>query len=745
MNLDPALQTFFAESADLLDRMEEALLRLEEEAGNAELVNDVFRAAHTIKGTAGIFGFDEIVHFTHQLESLLDRIRDGEVAVTAERVALLLACGDHVRAIIEPVANGAGLSPELRTVGEALYARLGVELGRGEARETVTPAAVPVAGAMPAASVAGEAVAMAEHWHLSLRFGPEVLRNGMDPLAFLRYLTTLGDILHVEVVADALPEPARMDPEACYFGYEVAFRSTAAKAEIENVFEFVRDDLQLRMVPPGSKISEYVKLIQELPGEPMQIGEMLVRCGALTAQELAQGLARQADVDAEQQAAPEQHVRPIGEILVKQGAVESTVVSAALEKQQTVRDTKAQEGRFIRVEAEKIDQLINLVGELVIAGAGTQLLAMQAHDAAITESAANLLRLVESVRNTALGLRMVPIGATFQRFQRVVRDVSRELGKDIELVINGADTELDKSVVEKIGDPLMHLVRNAMDHGIEKPEVRVANGKPARAQVMLDAYHDSGSIVIEVSDDGAGLNRERILARAMERGLVAEAHALSEKEIYNLIFAAGFSTAEAVSNLSGRGVGMDVVRRNIEALRGTVELKSEPGNGTLVRIRLPLTLAIIDGFLIGVGAARYVIPVDMVVECVELTAENARSARSRGYTDLRGTALPCVWLRDVLDIGGARARRENIVVVQFGEGKAGLVVDDLLGESQTVIKPLGHLFGHLEGISGSTILGSGEVALIVDVVALIKRIMARTELEQMRYAPPPALSQPTLN
>jgi two-component system chemotaxis sensor kinase CheA len=378
---------------------------------------------------------------------------------------------------------------------------------------------------------------------------------------------------------------------------------------------------------------------------------------------------------------------------------------------------------LIRVEADKLDQLINLVGELVIAGSGTQLLAQRAGLPTLVESSAHMSRLVEEVRDTALGLRMVQIGATFQRFQRVVRDVSLELSKDIELVISGGDTELDKSVVERIGDPLMHLVRNAMDHGIEPPEARTASGKPAKAQVRLNAFHDSGSIVIEISDDGRGLNREKIVRKARERGLVAEGAALSEQEIFRLIFEPGFSTADQVSNLSGRGVGMDVVKRSIEALRGTVELHSRPAIGTTVRIRLPLTLAIIDGFLVGVGPAQYVIPLDMVLECLELPAGERQAARERGYFSLRDNVLPLLWVSDLFQLPeAAKQGRENIVVVRFGGRTAGLVVDRLMGEFQTVIKPLGRLFGNLRGISGFTILGSGDVALILDVPSLIQKV-----------------------
>jgi two-component system chemotaxis sensor kinase CheA len=446
---------------------------------------------------------------------------------------------------------------------------------------------------------------------------------------------------------------------------------------------------------------------------------MLLRCGTLTESELNAALRLQhGDGDAVE--------RPLGEVLVAAQLVQPPVMEAALDKQRQVKEHKNSEASLIRVDADKLDQLINLVGELIIAGASTNLIAQRAGEADLLEATATLSRLVEEVRDSALTLRMVQIGATFNRFQRVVRDVSKELGKDIELVISGAETELDKTVVEKIGDPLTHLVRNSMDHGIESAELRVARGKPARGTLKLNAYHDAGSIVIEVSDDGGGLNKERILNKAIERGLVSDGENLSDREIYNLIFEPGFSTAETVSNLSGRGVGMDVVKRNITALRGTVTLDSEIEKGTTVRIRLPLTLAIIDGFLVGVGNAVYVVPLDMVVECIERAAWENAGGDGR-YLNLRGEVLPYLRLREHFEVEGEPARRENVVVVRYGEHKVGLVVDRLLGEFQTVIKPLGKVFHQVSGIGGFTILGSGEVALILDVPGLMGQVVTEKE------------------
>ncbi len=719
MNLDDALQTFFVESRELLDSMEDALLRIEQSPDDADTINAIFRVAHTIKGSAGLFGLDDIVSFTHVAESVLDKVRNGELRVNADMAAALLASGDHIRALVDAVASGSELSPMLRQQGVELINRLNAWLGI-EAAEGDKEGKVPAEYELPHTAKGGGEVET-DLWHISLRFGRDVLRNGMDPLSFIRYLSTMGDIEQVFTLLNQIPSAGEMDPESCYLGFEISFKSNASKSDIENVFEFVREDSVIRILPPRSKIDEYLHVIADLPMTDMRVGEILIRCGTLTEAELANALRLQQEA-----ASTKEPPRPIGEVLLDAHMVQPTVMEAALEKQKQIKEQKSNEARLIRVDADKLDQLINLVGELIIAGAGVSLIARRAGDAELLESMTTMSRLVEEVRDNALNLRMVQIGATFSRFQRVVRDVSKELGKDIDLVISGAETELDKTVVEKIGDPLTHLVRNSMDHGIEAVDVRLARGKPAKGTLHLNAYHDAGSIVIEVSDDGGGLNKEKILRKAAERGLVEEGVALSDKEIYNLIFEPGFSTADAISNLSGRGVGMDVVRRNITALRGTVDLDSVEGQGSTVRIRLPLTLAIIDGFLVGVGDAAYVIPLDMVVECIELGTSNQDNS-DKHYINLRGEVLPYCRLREHFEVEGDTVRRENVVVVRYGDQKVGLVVDKLMGEFQTVIKPLGKVFQRIQGIGGFTILGNGEVALILDVPGLMKQVMGNED------------------
>lgn len=730
MNLDAALKTFIVESREMLVDMENALLTIEQTPDRDEAVNAIFRAAHTIKGSAGLFGLDHIVAFTHVVESVLDHVRDGHLEIDDELVVLLLSCDDHLGTLITAVEEGQmGANEDLDCVTVPLLAQLRSYLQRAGAPAVAD--AAPTASTAVATTkqddvqlerIARDGSDPRSHWHISLRFGPNVLRNGMDPLSFIRYLSRLGKIVGIATLPDALPPAAQMDPESCYLGFEIAFSSSASKSTIEGVFEFVRDDARIRIIPPEARLQEYADLIRELPEQDIRLGDILVHCGSITQHELQAALSIQqsALADAQTSGQADADVPMLGTILIEQQVVEPRLVDAALEKQKRIvekksGDAKAQESKTVRVDADKLDQLIDLVGELIIEGATSSLLARQSANPQLEESTFRLSGLVQQVRDSALQLRMVKIGGTFSRFNRVVHDVARELGKDIVLRLSGEDTELDKTVVERIGDPLTHLVRNSMDHGIEPVERRLALGKPAHGTVSLNAYHDSGSIVIEVGDDGGGLRRDKIFAKAVERGLIDASRVLTESEVYALIFEPGFSTAETVTNLSGRGVGMDVVKRNITALRGSVDIQSVENVGTTVIVRLPLTLAIINGFQVSAGGSVFVIPLEMVEECVAYSDEGESH-----YTNLRGEVLPFVRLREIFDLQEPLPTRQNIVVVRHGRQKAGIVVDALNGELQAVIKPLGKMFQRVRAISGSTILGSGEVALILDVPTLLK-------------------------
>lgn len=717
MNMDNAFKTFLIECEELLQDMEDRLMAVEESGLDEDSINSIFRDVHTIKGSAGLFGLDGIVSFTHVLESALDRVRSGEIGLNDSLTSLMLSCKDHISVLVSSIEGETLiLSEENVENGEKLVAQLKVylnDLKDADDGNAPEQEANLVEARFNVVILPGESVAN-DNWHISVHFDADVLRNGMDPLSILRYLNTIGRIENIVTLFDRMPAAAEMDPEACYLGYEINFHSDVDKLTIENAFEFIKEDCRLHIIPPCGRIEEFLEVIDGL-SEELKLGEILIACGTLTERELEQILSHQSQA--------EENRRKLGEIVVEDQLAHPEVVEAALVKQSSIKKSKDKITQTVRVDAEKLDYLINLIGELVIAGAGVETEVRGSGIASLRESALTLTRLIEDVRDGALYLRMVQIGETFHRFQRVVRDVSKELGKSIDLEIAGGETELDKSVVEKISDPLMHLVRNAIDHGIESPSERSAKGKSENGKLTLYAYHESGSIVIEVTDDGRGLDKQKLYAKALEKNIIEKGGELSDQQIFQLIFEPGFSTAEQVSNISGRGVGMDVVRRNIESLRGSIEIDSESGSGTTVRIRLPLTLAIIDGFMMGVGDSSYVVPLDIVEECIELTDSHVSRNEGGNYINLRGEVLPFIRLRDHFHEKGEVGKRENIVVVKYGVQKAGFVVDRLMGEFQTVIKPMGALFEHIKGISGSTILGSGEVALILDTPALITKAM----------------------
>ncbi|MFT5085648.1 MAG: two-component system chemotaxis sensor kinase CheA, partial [Lentisphaeria bacterium] len=587
--LEEGLQVFVEESKELLELAEQTLLQLEYSPENTDLIGELFRSIHTIKGSAGIFGFEHVVAFTHVAESVMGRARDGEVSLSKGLISTLLDARDHIGTLLEAALSDTDLSAEAATRGEQLLLSLKqylseatqVEIAEGEVNSYLVPEVVVSEEEVitnKAEKLSAEKHVASDCWHISLRFSQNVLQGGMDPSSFFRYLTTVGDIITMTTIEDRLPDFVEMDPEGCYLGFEIDLKSAATKEEIAAVFEFIEDDCTLHILPPNSALSRYRKLIGELPEEKFYLGEILVHSGALTLRELLEVLALQDTMrqdlitdDSEENTEDDnssQSVPTLGEIAVEKGMVSASIVDVALEKQQQVKTAQLQQQQTIRVSPQKLGNLIDLVGELVIASAHIKVQAKHNGDDTLIESGENMEWLVDQIRSISLGLRMVQIGDTFNRYKRIVRDLSKGLNKDIDFKLEGGDTELDKTVVEKIADPLMHMVRNSIDHGIETPDVRREKGKPETATLLLRAYHESGSVSIEISDDGRGLDRDKILAKAGQNGLIKGDKILSDKEVYRLIFEPGFSTAEQVSNISGRGVGLDVVRRNVEALRG---------------------------------------------------------------------------------------------------------------------------------------------------------------------------------
>jgi len=656
-----ALPAFVTEAREQIAMSEQLLLQLEDQPGNRELLDALFRCAHTVKGSAGIFGLDAVVGFTHHVETLLDQVREGAVALTPALSTLLLQCNDEILALVYAAQDTASRGAE----GDA-DARAGdrADVRADLVRQLQDASGEPVLGPAPGTTPSSTEPlpAAPRRWHLEAAFGADTFRNGMDPQAILAYLRGLGTLPRLHCRVDGIPPLDAIDPESCHLAFELTLETAASQQEIEAAFSFVQDDCALQLRCEGERPATSTTSAPAAAAEP--------------------------------------------------AATRSRGNASALPGEDT---------RIIRVHADRLDAVINLLGELVVAGAGAALMARQTKHRGLVEANLLMTRLIEEIRNGTLQLRMVPIGETFARFRRVVRDTATELGKDVHLDIQGSETELDKSVVERIADPLIHLVRNGLDHGLETPAERLAAGKPAQGRLLLSACHEAGGITIRIEDDGRGIRRDKVLQRAWERGLVPPGVRPPDAEILNLIFEPGFSTADKITNLSGRGVGMDVVRRNIQALRGAVTLHSVEGQGSRIDIRLPLTLAIIDGFLVGVGSSRFIFPLESVVEVIEnRSAATVADARGRCVVELRGQTLPVVSLRALYALKSPPPERTSVVVLQAGDKRLGVLVDTLLGQHQTVIKPLGRMFGSLRGMSGSSILGNGEVALIFDVPALAR-------------------------
>jgi two-component system chemotaxis sensor kinase CheA len=706
--LDVSMATFREEAAERLAEAESSLLELKGAPESAELVDCIFRALHTVKGASAMVGLEAISTLAHDIEAVFAKIREGRLAAETDVVNLSLAGLDVIRAMVaDPTL---ALSPaEQATLGE--LRALG---GRDEAKPegTATAGAIVFFPDDPSSATEGAEATVSSSLQGSpepetyrIRFRPRanLLKEGGDLRQVFAELAALGSC---ELVADvsAIPALETMDPGACYVAWDMLVTTNRGADAVRDVFLLVEEGAELRIEPLDLTDAA-------ASGGPKRFGEILLERGDLTTGQLNEALASK---------------KRIGDVLLEKGYVTPAAVKAAA-LEQKVRRAQAESraaaapaSATVRVAAERLDELVDLVGELVIAQARLVQIAAHRDDPELATVAEDLARLSSELRDSTLSVRMVPIGTTFSRFNRLVHDLAGELGKDIELETRGAETELDKTVIERLTDPLMHLIRNSCDHGIEAPAVRVAAGKPARATVTLSAYHAGRHVVVEIRDDGAGLDLEAIRARAIEKNLIDPGAVLSESEITGLIFLPGFSTAKVVSNVSGRGVGMDVVKRSIEALRGTVEIESQRGQGTCIRITLPLTLAIIEGLLVRVGTASYVLPMSLVEECVELTRADVARANGNRVTPVRGELVPYLRLRDWFQVEGDGPAIEQITIVTAGGFRCGLVVDHVVGQHQTVIKSLGNMYAGVKGISGATILGNGDVALIVDVPILLR-------------------------
>jgi two-component system chemotaxis sensor kinase CheA len=670
---------FFDESFEALDTMEAALLKLNPGAPEAELVNTIFRVAHSIKGGSATFGFSEVASFTHTCETILDELRGNRMQVSRHITDLLLKSVDVMRAMLRAVQHKEPI--DAQRVADLQF---DLELAIAQKQAPAPAPAAPLAVAAPAAA----RPASAHRWEIEFRPYPQLFVHGNDPLRMLRELAELGD-LSVQLDARQLPPLADLDPEACYFAWQLTVDTEATREVIEQVFDWAEGDCELKIRDAHS-------------------GTTSIAPAAAPAAE----------------SAPASNVVslvPEGKSAEPVRAPAAAAEAAEAPKQQGLGD-----GASIRVSTEKIDELMNTVGELVITQSMLTQLGAKVSGAVAEQLRSGLAQLERNVRElqeSVMRVRMLPISFVFSRFPRMVRDLSQRLGKQVELKVTGDQTELDKTVLEKIGDPLVHLVRNSVDHGIEMPDARVAAGKNATGTVFLEAYHKGGNITVEVGDDGGGLNKDRIAAKARERGLIGPNDVLSDEQIYELIFMAGFSTAEQTTDISGRGVGMDVVRRNIKELGGNIEVRSTLGRGSRFIITLPLTLAIVDGQSVAVGTETYIVPLITIIESLQLKPGMVSRVAGQGEAfQFRDAWLPVVRLHQVFGLKPrATQLHEGLIMVVEGEGRrVGLFVDDLLGQQQVVIKSLETNFRRVDGVSGATILGDGAVALILDVPGLIR-------------------------
>ena len=680
---------FFEESFEALDAMEAALLKLDIGAPDPELINTIFRVAHSIKGGSATFGFTEIASFTHSLETLLDELRSATMPVTDQVSDTLLKSVDVMRAMLRAVQAKQPI--DAQRVSDLQF-----DLEVIIATKNAAPAAAAPPAAVQTPVSPAENAAPAPRWQVRFRPYRELMARGNDPLRMLRELHELGEV-RTQIDAQHLPPLAEIEPQDCHLAWTLELPGEIAEDAIRQVFDWAEGDCDLTIERLGAAP------LAESAHEPAEAPAALLV----------------ADPPATPPAAPE--TTPLSSAPTPVAAPRAETSAKA----DTGPGAPADSGS-IRVSVDKIDELMNTVGELVITQAMLSQLGGQFEGPQAEQLRAGLGQLERNMRElqeSVMRVRMLPISFVFSRFPRMVRDLAHRLGKQIELKLTGEQTELDKTVLEKIGDPLVHLVRNCIDHGIEPPEKRIAAGKPAAGTVHLDAAHRGGNIAVEVSDDGGGLDKDRILAKARSRGLVGANDTLSDADIYELIFLPGFSTAEKTTDVSGRGVGMDVVRRNVKSLGGKIEVNSQSGRGSRFTITLPLTLAIVDGQSVAVGSETYIVPLISIVESMQLKNGNVSRLSGKGEVfSFRGDYLPIIRLHELFGVEPrTHELHEGLVVVAEGDGcRAGLFVDDLLGQQQVVIKSLETNYGHIEGISGATILGDGSVSLILDVPGLIR-------------------------
>lgn len=675
------------EAAEQLSLVEEIIMELEAAPSDREMLNRLFRVFHTIKGSGSMFGFEEIARFTHHIESILDALRQGSIAFDRSLADLTLAAKDCIMEMLSDPSTKppAAIAERLSSLAATLNLQTPTHAATGEGSIQLNkPGSIA-----PQSSVSGT------RYDIKLKLAADIFTRGLDPLALFKDLRDLGSC-SIRALSDFVPPIDQLAPESCYFAWEVRLESACDLNAVKDVFIFVEDDSQI-----------------SLSQTPL---EWLPSLTGTTSQS-------------------PQREQPTPDQSSGHNYVEASTLAPATALAEQIKSIPSTRGSIgdpsVKVPSSRLDQLVSLVGELVINHSRLQQLGKRHELPELVSAVEDLERLVASLRDRVLGIRMTPIGSTFSRFKRLVRDLSAELGREVDLVTAGEETELDKNMLDQLGEPLVHLIRNAIDHGIKPPSERISQGKPGQGTLRLSATHEGAHVIIRIEDDGQGLPLKAIRARALERGLLAPDAAVTDQELFQLIFLPGFSTAKSVTNVSGRGVGMDVVKRQIEALRGTVTISSQAGLGTTVILTLPLTLAIIDGLLVDVGRDSYIIPLSVVDENVEITADECATGNGRTLISVRGELIPFARLRQVFESDGTAPEVERVVIVRAHGQRMGLVVDRILGTHQTVVQSLGRFYRDATHVSGATILGDGQVALILDVAGLVRTIETGKQRSQL--------------
>jgi two-component system, chemotaxis family, sensor kinase CheA len=693
--MDQYENAFKEETAELLSDLENALLDLEKNPDDVDLIGRIFRAMHTIKGSSAMFGFNDIESLTHDVETVYDLIRNKKLQANSQLIGLTLSSCDQIRQMMD----SHGASDMNRGPAEAIIASFRAILEDSQPKQ---PSASKLANHEKAcASIPKSAHEIT--YRIRFRPAPGIFANGTNPVLLLNELLEMGTG-RIVAQTEAIPLLDAIDPEACYTCWDIILTTDRDINAIRDVFLFVEDncELQIEPIPEPKCMDDGI--------DNKRIGEILVERGDISTEELMRVLDSK---------------KRIGEILVELGRVSPDKIQSALAEQEHIKEIHQKrtidQSSSIRVPADKLDRLVNMVGELVTVQSRLSQIAAEQNQPQLLQVAEEVERLVADLRDTTMSIRMLPIGTTFSKFNRLVHDLSVDLGKEINLVTIGSETELDKTVIDRLNDPLVHLIRNCIDHGIEPPDVRMAQSKSRQGTLTLSAAHSGASVLIQIKDDGAGMDLDAIRAKAVEKGMIGADATLSERDLLALVLQPGFSTAETVTNVSGRGVGMDVVKRNIDALQGTIDISSQKGVGTTITLKLPLTLAIIDGLLVEIGQESFVMPLSAIEECVELRRSESGNHHGQNLATIRGELVPYILLRDLFQIPGKPPHIEQIVTTQADGRRVGFVVDQIIGQHQTVIKNLGRMYRNVEEVSGATILGDGRVVLILDLPKLVQK------------------------